>query len=493
MMVRSEVGNSPVIHYFRSVAALLLVTLLHIGGASPAVSAEEPSTAIPIHATQSATPQSSVETPLGTLAQGILSQLHAIMAPPSTPDYSSASALAISLSYPLYGPSKDYGEKSHPYAFTGGGDNDESLVRSSYKMARARAIELTKNVWNLSKPLEDRSWANCSAFTGTVINNTLDPNFPSNLVRNQYAYINKPENGWVKVGAAANYRPEKYKPGDIFITNGGGLSSLPDEQGGHTFIWIGDYNGLKEVIAEAAFGSESSHGAKLPVLRINALKDGTDSRGREYEVRRFNGKPGGYEDGPDYSSAKSLAIDLAYPLYEKGTEVAPVSYTGGGKRDIGQASPWYYAARQRANELGTAAGAEDLAPDDEQFAAASTFVGTVIQNTIDARFPGIMIRTQRDYLADPANNWIKVGSTEKYKPSSYEPGDVLITRNSNSTVMIWIGDRAGLENVIADAAHGQRDSEDARLPGLRVSTLSTSGDEFGRQYDVYRYAATQED
>ena len=492
MMIRSRIGTFSVIPFVRNTTALLLSTLLLVTGisASPAASAEAPHTiALPAHKAQGTAPQGSAETPqFVTLAQEILSELHAIIAPPSTPDYSSAAALAISLSYPLYGPSKEYGEKSHPYAYTGGGDNDQKLVSSSYKQARDRAIAMTANTWNSSRPLRDRSWANCSAFTGTVINNTLDPNFPSNLVRNQYAYINKPENGWVNIGSAANYRPEKYEPGDIFISNGGGLSSLPDEEGGHTFIWIGDYNGLKEVIAESSYGSEGSTGAKLPVLRINALKDGTDSRGRDYEVWRFIGKPAGYEDGPDFSSAKSLAIDLAYPLYKKGTKAAPVSHTGGGKRDIGQASPWYDAARQRANELGRAAGAETLAPDDEEFAAASAFVGTVVQNTMDARFPGTKIGAQRAYLADPANNWIKVGSTEEYQPASYKPGDVLITRDSNSAVMIWIGDRAGVKNVVADAASGKRNSKNARLPGLRASTLSTSGDSSGRQYDVYRYA-----
>lgn len=500
MMIRSRISRSPVIPFFKNMTALILSMLVVIAGisASPAAAAQAPHAGIVTLETQvlnaqGTAPSDSADdsvgpSPLVAMAQEVLAQLETVLSPPSTPDYSSAAALAISLSYPLYGPVQSYGKKSHPRAFTDGGNNDEVLVHSSYKQARARAIDITETTWNSSIPFDSRSWANCSAFTATVINNTLDPNFPSNLVRNQYAYINKPENGWVKVGPAANYRPEKYEPGDIFITTGGGLSALPDEQGGHTFMWIGNYSGLKEVIAEAAYGSEGSSGAKLPVLRINSLKDGTDSRGRDYEVWRFVGKPSDYEDGPDFSSAKSLAIDLAYPLYKDGTVPPPVSRTGGGSRDIGQASPWYYMARQRSNELGGAAGAENLAPGDEQFAAASAFVGTVVQNTIDAGFPGLMIKKQRLYLADPDNGWVKVGSTEKYSPSSYEPGDVLITRDSNSAVMIWIGNHGGRKNVIADAAHGKRDSKDARLPGLRISNLTKSGDPDGRQYDVYRYA-----
>ncbi len=491
MMIRSRDGSSPMTRFRTTMTAVLLSALLFIAGisSSPAMAVQAPHAAT---TTSGATPEgTSKPAPFISLAQEILSQLQAMMAPPSTPDYSSPVALAISLSFPLYGSSKDYGAKAHPFAYTGGGDNDQKFVRSSYMQARARAVEITKGTWDSSRPFADRSWANCSAFTGTVINDTVDPNFPSNLVRNQYAYINKPENGWVKVGSAADYRPEKYKPGDIFISNGGGLSSLPEEEGGHTFMWIGDYKGLKEVVAEASFGSDGSSIARLPSLHINVIKDGTDSKGRHYEVWRFVGKVAGYENGPDVSSVQRLAIDLAFPLYEQGTAAAPMSYTGGGNRDIGQTSPWYYMARQRANELGKAAGADNLAPDDEQFAGASAFVGTVIENTVDARFPGTSVEAQRAYLADPANNWIKVGSTEDYAPTSYEPGDVLITRDSNTAAMIWIGDHAGVKNVIADAARGKRNSKNAHLPALRASDLSTSGDASGEQYDVYRYAATQ--
>ncbi|MFT3942705.1 MAG: hypothetical protein QM705_02610 [Ancrocorticia sp.] len=517
MMIRSRVDNSPVIRFFTNTMAVLLSVILGIG-VSPAMAAQAPvvattQDAAPLAtqdaapATTEATPPASGATsappdatpedstgtsPLIALAREVLAQLEKVLAPPSTPDYSSPAALAISLSFPLYGPGEKHGKKTHPGAYTDGGDNDQQLVRSSYKQARAHAIEMTANVWNSSPAFEESSWANCSAFTATVINNTVDPTFPSNLVRNQYAYMSKPENGWIRVGPAADYRPEMYKPGDIFITTGGGLAALPEEEGGHTFMWIGDYGGLSEVIAESAYGSKGSSSAKLPALRVNALKDGVDGRGRDYDVWRFVGKPVGYENGPDYSSAKNLAIDLAFPLEKKGKKAPYVSYTGGGRRELGQTSPWYYMARQRASELGAAAGAENLAPLDGQFAAASGFVSTVVQNTIDARFPGLMIKKQRDYLADPDNGWIKVGSTEKYKPASYQPGDVLITRDSNSAVMMWIGEHSGFTNVIADAAHGKRNSKTARLPGLRVSNLSKSGDPSGRHYDVYRYVGGNE-
>ena len=110
MMIRSRIGTFSVIPFVRNTTALLLSTLLLVTGisASPAASAEAPHTiALPAHKAQGTAPQGSAETPqFVTLAQEILSELHAIIAPPSTPDYSSAAALAISLSYPLYGPSK---------------------------------------------------------------------------------------------------------------------------------------------------------------------------------------------------------------------------------------------------------------------------------------------------------------------------------------------------------------------------------------------------
>ena len=495
MMIRSRIGNSPAINFLKNTTAVLLSALLLITGisVSPAMSAEVAHAVVTDQKTDNTSlPEAAEPSPLVAMAQEVLSQLHKVLAPPATPDYSSAEALAVSLSYPLYEPYQGNGTQSHPRAYTGGGDNDQGLVHSSYIQARERAIEMTANAWNSSVPLPDRAWANCSAFTATIINNTLDPNFPSNLVRNQYAYINKPENGWVKVGSAADYSPEKYEPGDIFITNGGGISALPGGGGGHTFMWIGDHAGFTDVVAEASFGRKGSKVAKLPVLHINTVTDGTDKQGRNYEVWRFVGKPAGYDDGPDFSSTTNLAIDLAFPLYKDGTVAPPVSHTGGGRRDIGQASPWYYMARQRANELGEAAGAENLAPGDEQFAAASAFVSTVVQNTIDAGFPGLMIKKQRTYLANPDNNWIKVGSTEDYAPASYEPGDVLITRDSNSAVILWIGEQGGHKNVIADAAHGKRNSRTARLPGLRVSNLTQSGDPSGRHYDVYRYVGGAE-
>ena len=206
--------------------------------------------------------------------------------PATTPNYSSPRALALSLSYPLYGSGKSLGVKSNPDAFTGGGDKDRPRVHASYKTARARAVTRTATQANVSHPRADRYWANCSAFTATVINNTVDPAFPSNLVRNQYAYITQKGSGWKKVGATANYRPQDYRAGDIFITTSSGRITS-----GHTFMWIGDYGGLKEVVAEASYGKEGSKTARMPALRKNVVKKKADGFGRVYEVWRFVGKP----------------------------------------------------------------------------------------------------------------------------------------------------------------------------------------------------------
>ena len=206
--------------------------------------------------------------------------------PAKNPNYSSPRSLALSLSYPLYGTGKNKGVKSSPTAFTGGGNKDRKQIYPSYQKARTRAVRQVVGHANTSLPRDDRYWANCSAFTATVINNTIDPAFPSNLVRNQYAYITQKGSGWKKVGTTGKYRPQDYRAGDIFITTSSGRI-----KSGHTFMWIGNYGGLKEVVAEASYGKDGSKSARMPALRKNVVKKKADGYGRVYEVWRFVGKP----------------------------------------------------------------------------------------------------------------------------------------------------------------------------------------------------------
>ncbi|QZY52263.1 FG-GAP repeat domain-containing protein [Leucobacter tenebrionis] len=266
-------------------------------------------------------------------------------APPSKPDYASAGRLAVSLSFPLYGTGTAYGKKSHPDSFTGGGSLDRPRVHKSYQQARTRAVGLTKGTGNISMPRDDRYWANCSSFTATVVNNTLDPSFPSNLTLNQWHYVTKPQNGWKKIGTTADYRPQDYKAGDIFLTRPFKLAN--GKASGHTFMWVGDHGGLKEVVAEASYGGEGSKTARMPALHVNALKTEKDRTGRSYDVWRFVGKPeptaktavagtiDWNRDGrADIVSAHSSGLLYVYPSNGKGGFAARKVIGNGGWQNM---------------------------------------------------------------------------------------------------------------------------------------------------------------
>lgn len=231
----------------------------------------------------------------------------AVRIPPAKPNYSSPTKLAISLSFPMYGSGEHFGKSSHPAAYTGGGVLDRSRVHPSYQSARVRASALARVTANPSMPATSKYWANCSAFTATVINNTLDAEFPANLVKNQYKYISKPSNGWVKVGDTARYNPSSYRAGDIFITTDSGRITS-----GHTFMWVGKHAGLNEVVAEAAYGGDGSSYARMPALHVNRQKTSKDQFGRKYEVWRFVGKkknPNGSTDYTGDTKADLYSVD----------------------------------------------------------------------------------------------------------------------------------------------------------------------------------------
>lgn len=112
MMIRSRISRSPVIPFFKNMTALILSMLVVIAGisASPAAAAQAPHAGIVTLETQvlnaqGTAPSDSADdsvgpSPLVAMAQEVLAQLETVLSPPSTPDYSSAAALAISLSYP---------------------------------------------------------------------------------------------------------------------------------------------------------------------------------------------------------------------------------------------------------------------------------------------------------------------------------------------------------------------------------------------------------
>ncbi|QZY53123.1 hypothetical protein [Leucobacter tenebrionis] len=200
---------------------------------------------------------------------------------PKTLDYSSPADLAVSVSYPLY----KGGRKADPRAFTGGGPVDAEMASENYKKLKKDAYEIAKKAGSELPPWPDESYANCSAFTGAVVIATIDPEFPGNLVRDQREYMSDPFSGWRKVGDSSDYRQEDLLPGDLFLTPKGTRLA-------HTWMWIGEHDGVENVVAQAAYGSEGNSGARLPSLQIDPLQnsdDGTDGMGRSYEIWRYVG------------------------------------------------------------------------------------------------------------------------------------------------------------------------------------------------------------
>lgn len=194
-------------------------------------------------------------------------------------DFSNLKNLAISLSYPLY----EEGQRTHPAAYTGGGEIDTQLVAEPYKVAKsqARYIALASN--SKSPPSELRNFADCGAFVATVIINYLDPDFPGLLVHKQLEYVKKPKNGWKKVSVDGGYNPSNLVPGDIFISNLGSVSN-------HVFMWLGTVDGHENTIAQAAYAPEGAAYAHLPALRENPIEPKKpDLQGRKYEVWRYVG------------------------------------------------------------------------------------------------------------------------------------------------------------------------------------------------------------
>ena len=194
-----------------------------------------------------------------------------------SPDYSGPAQLAISISWPLYAE----GKKAHPMAYTGirGDDGETAAVLPSYAEARLRAANQQKWSGKERGILQaDRGFGNCSNFVSTIVINTLVPEFPT-LAGEIHTWVTNPENGWQLVGTSETYEPSSYLPGDIFVTRAKG----------HTFMWIGEYGGYPDVVAEASFSSDER--TRTGVLRRYGLnpQTGEDRSGRLYDVWRYLG------------------------------------------------------------------------------------------------------------------------------------------------------------------------------------------------------------
>ncbi|GAA1410572.1 hypothetical protein AUR04nite_12620 [Glutamicibacter uratoxydans] len=193
---------------------------------------------------------------------------------------------------------------------------------------------------------------------------------------------------------------------------------------------------------------------------------------------------------PDFSSPKSLAISLSFPLFGLGDKPYPASYTGGGNADQVLASKQYYEAKARAHSIALAAN--NLVPPNStrNFADCGAFVATVIVNTVDPSYPGLLVYKQRAYVQNPSNGWVKVGSSTTPNKNTLKVGDVFISsaEQRSGHTWIWLGRVDGIDNVIADASFGTDESSTAHLPVLRRNPIDGAREDArGREYDIWRY------
>ena len=201
--------------------------------------------------------------------------------------------LAIRCSAPLYGNGRSANPASRVNTQNPDGSitvgNDRELALPAYRQARLDAIAIATAAGNTYARGVDAegNYADCTMFVGDMVINTLDPLFPARGSATQYAYLTNPVNGWTNVGATTNYAPEEYMTGDLLIT-------LPPFEGHHVILWIGDHDGMAEVMADASriTPRDSGMGLRNPTLRVSLFTatKSTDSAGRTYGVYRYTGR-----------------------------------------------------------------------------------------------------------------------------------------------------------------------------------------------------------
>lgn len=196
----------------------------------------------------------------------------------------------------------------------------------------------------------------------------------------------------------------------------------------------------------------------------------------------------------DYTSAKSLAVSLSYPIYGDGSKSHPASFTGGGRIDAELASNVYKDVKTRARAVAKDFNNRYPPSDIANYADCGAFVASIIINLIDPDFPGLLVDRQREYVEQPQNGWGKVADGENYEESELQTGDLFISKNSAEPdhVWMWLGEVNGHQNVIADASFGREGSPSAYLPSLRINPLqSAPQDSRGRSYEIWRYGNGQ--
>ena len=195
-------------------------------------------------------------------------------------DFTGLIPLIESMCWPLYGD----GTASHPNALVHP-DDDVGAATPGYRAARARAIEVMVANRNGAPPPGDipHGYSHCSRFAGTVVTNVIDPRFAADYTEWQNAFVGEYSNGWVQVGSSEHYDSSWCRPGDVWVT----------KDPGHVFIWVGEYGGYSDVIAEAAYnGLDMKYGlSRVGCLRRYYLTaSGRDTVGRRYAVWRFIGR-----------------------------------------------------------------------------------------------------------------------------------------------------------------------------------------------------------
>ncbi|QZY53120.1 FG-GAP repeat domain-containing protein [Leucobacter tenebrionis] len=186
---------------------------------------------------------------------------------------------------------------------------------------------------------------------------------------------------------------------------------------------------------------------------------------------------------------------LSYPMQADTGLAAKESWVYGGGRDKEEVYPSYTAARQASRDAHMNAASTWNAPQMSAWADCGGYVATVVKNMVDPHFPWLLTNRQRQYLEDPTNGWTKVGDTHDYRPSDYQPGDVMV---GSGHIMFWVGDWQGRSEVVNDASLSfDETTRSGKMPGFRIAAL-TPGisketgkpamvDGVKRHYEVYRF------
>lgn len=193
----------------------------------------------------------------------------------------------------------------------------------------------------------------------------------------------------------------------------------------------------------------------------------------------------------NWSRADRLAVSLSYPLMGNGKDVPKRAFTGGKANENKRASANYKKVRAAAIKKAKAKGVRSL-PAKRAWANCGSFIATVLNVTVDPRFPGEWVATQRNYLHKKGkkNGWKRVGYTSKYNAKAYKPGDIFLTTAASpgsNHIFMWVGNWGGKKEVISEASVGS--NKTAFLPALSINKMNrkTGKDSRGRGYEIWRY------